>query len=91
MEFDEFAKWMEKIRDQALGKAHSAGDPTLHRMQTSINLLELAGVWTMHEVQTKAYAAQVAAEKWTKLLTILTALLVIFTIILAVLTARLMP
>jgi len=58
-------------------------------MQCSINLLEVAGLWIMYGVQEKSYAAQREAEKWTKKLTVLTAVLVFFTIILAVLTARL--
>ena len=91
MDFEEFAKWIQNIRDKALTEAHDAGDQTLHRLQGSINLLELAGIWSMHEVQTRAYAAQEAAEKWTKLLTFLTTLLVILTIVLAFLTLQLTP
>ncbi len=91
MDFDEFAKWIQDIRDQALAEAANEGDPTLHRMQYSLNLLELAGLWSMYEVQTRAYAAQEAAEKWTKLLTFLTTLLVILTIVLAFLTLQLTP
>jgi len=88
MEFREFVKQIAAIRNLGLKEADIAGDRSLHDMQYSINLLEVAGLWIMHEVQEKSYAAQRTAEKWTKTLTVLTVVLVFFTIVLAVLTAR---
>jgi hypothetical protein len=89
MEFREFAKWIEEIRDRAMHEESEEGDKSLHYMQNSINLLQVAGLWITYGVQEKSYAAQRAAEKWTKRITVLTAVLVFFTIVLAVLTARL--
>ena len=89
MEFREFAEWLEEIRNRGLKEAAGAGEGVLHHMQSSVNLLEVAALWIMYEVQEKSYAAQIAAEKWTKRLTVLTVVLVFFTIVLAVLTARL--
>lgn len=38
------------------------GDRSLHDMQLRINLLDVAGLWIMHGVQEKSYAALRAAE-----------------------------
>ena len=89
MDFEEYVRWIVGIRDKALADENKAGRKWLHDQQFSMNLLEVARAWDMHEVQEKSYAAQRTAEKWTKTLTVLTIVLVALTAVLIVLTARL--